>query len=103
MKTLLHKIGEQISLEEGAKMVKDFQDERPEEMSAYYIGREILEEILQQPNCQGVVFYRAIRPDGKETLVYLGIDGEENFLPIVGDRSVGAPPVPGDPWDWFRY
>ena len=108
-------IGEEISHELGAKMVKDFQDANPNDVAANYIGRNILEQILAQPDCVGIRFYNAINEMGRKTLVYVGIDANENIISeyvgvnaagelvkekgIVADRS--KPPTDSDlEWDW---
>lgn len=110
----LTKIGEAISRELGAKMVKDFQDANPEEAIGNYIGRDILEKILAQPGCMGVRFYNAINETGRKTLVYVGIDENNQIIEkypcinsagelfiddgTVADRA-GAPD-PEDSWSW---
>src|SRR5690349_20516788 len=76
----LNSVGEEISHELGAKMVKDFQDQNPEESTGNYIGRDILERILNQPGCMGINFYNAINEMGKKTLVYVGVDENEQNI-----------------------
>jgi hypothetical protein len=110
-------VGEEISHELGAKMVKDFQDINPNENTANYIGRNILERILAQPDCQGIRFYNAINETGRQTLVYVGVDRDENIITqyvginaagelvkekgIVADRSTAPGSVDTDEsWSW---
>lgn len=76
----LASIGEEISHELGAKMVKDFQDANPDDTTGNYIGREILENILEQPGCQGICFYNAINETGRKTLVYVGVDANKELM-----------------------
>lgn len=76
----LNSVGEEISHELGAKMVKDFQDQHPTEGTGNYIGRDILERILEQPGCMGINFYNAINEVGKKTLVYVGVDENEQDI-----------------------
>lgn len=118
-------VGEEISHELGAKMVKDFQDAHPEDVTANYIGRNILESILSQPGCAGIRFYNAINETGIKTLVYVGVDMNEklitaytgvnnsgeliNIQGIVADRSSRPGSEDSDSssesdsqsWDWF--
>ncbi len=115
-------VGEEISHELGAKMVKDFQDAHPEDVTANYIGRNILENILSQPGCAGIRFYNAINETGRKTLVYVGVDTDEKLITaytgvntsgeliqvqgIVADRSTCPPGEPGSEdedsfWNWF--
>lgn len=111
----LTKIGEAISHELGAKMVKDFQDANQNESIGNYIGRDILEKILAQPGCMGIRFYNAINETGRKTLVYVGIDENENIIDkytcinsagemyiddgTVADRA--GVPNDDDSWSWI--
>jgi len=116
----LTKVGESIDRELGSKMVKDFQDEFPKDVKSYYIGRNIIEEILNQPNCVGIKFYNALNECGEKTLVYVGIDENENIIEeisivngsgrlekkpgIVADRVKtpgGGNPDPDDPTTYY--
>ena len=49
-------VGEQISHELAAKMVKDHCDKYAEESKTYLIGRNIIEQMLAQPGCVGITF-----------------------------------------------
>jgi hypothetical protein len=83
-------VGEEISHELGAKMVKDFQDANPEEVPANYIGRNIIESILAQPGCAGIRFYNAINEVGRKTLVYVGVDNDGNIITqFTGINTLG--------------
>jgi hypothetical protein len=93
-------------------MVKDFQDANPQEEIGNYIGRDILEKILNQPDCMGIRFYNAINEKGKKTLVYVGVNSNDKLISeyvvvnkagelirqkgIVADRAG----VPTKGWDW---
>jgi hypothetical protein len=76
----LAEVGEAIDKELAAKMVKDFQDSHPKEITAYYIGRTIIEKILNQPNCVGIRFYNALNEIGEKTLVYIGVDENDELI-----------------------
>jgi hypothetical protein len=67
-------VGEEITHELGAQMVKDFQVANPLEVKSYYIGKNIISQILAQPGCVGIKFYNAYNEAGKRTLVYVGVD-----------------------------
>jgi hypothetical protein len=75
-------VGEQISHELGAKMVKDHYDKfTTEESHAFVVGKDILERIFAQPGCVGVRFYEALNENGDKTLVSVGIDSKgKNIL-----------------------
>ena len=75
-------VGEQISNELAAKMIKNHQDLHSEDGSnTYLIGKDIIEKILAQPGCAGICLIDAINESGKKTLVYVGIDDKgKNIL-----------------------
>lgn len=108
-------VGEEIGQELGAKFVKDFQDAHPDEIQAYFIGRNIIEQMLAQPDCVGIRFYNALNEAGQKTLVYVGIDSKDNIIKeitsinqfgqlvtkpgITADRV--APDDESVAWSWF--
>lgn len=73
-------IGEEISHELGATMVKDYQNAFPSDVINYQIGRNILESILAQPGCVGIRFYNALNELGQKTLVYVGVDANDEVI-----------------------
>jgi len=80
LNTSLAAVGEDIGPELGAKMVKDFQDAFPNEIPWLYCGKEIIQKILNQPDCQGIRFYHALNNIGEKTLVSVGIDSTGNII-----------------------
>lgn len=70
-------IGEQITHELAAKMVKNHHDTHSiDDSNSYYIGRNIIDQMLAQPGCVGIRFFDAINEIGQKTLVYVGIDAK---------------------------
>jgi hypothetical protein len=67
-------VGEEISHELGTQMVKDFQVANPTDIKSYYIGKNIISQILAQPGCVGIKFYNAYNEAGEKTLVSVGVD-----------------------------
>jgi hypothetical protein len=67
-------VGEEITHELGVQMVKDFQVANPLEVKSYYVGKNIISQILAQPGCVGIKFYNAYNEEGQKTLVYVGVD-----------------------------
>ena len=70
----LKTVGEAISHQLGAQMIKDFQVANPNDVKTYYIGRNIIDAILAQPGVVGIRFYNAYNEEGNKTLVYVGVD-----------------------------
>jgi hypothetical protein len=111
-------VGEEISHELGAQMVKDYQVANPTDVKSYLIGRNILEQLLAQPGCVGIRFYNAYNEEGDKTLVYTGVDeagksifeytvvnGQGNITTqkaMVADRAVTTEPD-GNWWDIFKW
>jgi hypothetical protein len=105
-------IGEEISQELGAKMIKNHHDKYSnQESHSYIIGKNIIEAILAQPGCVGIAFADAINEFGNKTLVYVGLDAKGNGiteLTTVNDHGKLAvtPGMIGDrllppPTAWF--
>lgn len=67
-------VGEEISHELGAQMIRDYQVANPTDVKSYHIGRNVIERVLAQPGCVGMRFYNAYNEEGKKTLVYTGLD-----------------------------
>ncbi|THU31979.1 hypothetical protein FAM09_27735 [Niastella caeni] len=79
-------IGEEITHELGAQMIRDYVKAHPADVKSYIIGKEIINQILAQPGCVGIQFYNAINESGQKTLVYVGLDA--NGTPMVSYKSV---------------
>lgn len=69
-------VGEEIGMELGAQFISSYRDANPDDVCAYYVGRNILEQILAQPGCVGMRFYNAYNEAGEKTLVYVGVDAQ---------------------------
>jgi hypothetical protein len=79
-------IGEEITHELGAQMIKDYAKTHPADVKSYIIGKDIITQILAQPGCTGIQFYNAINELGQKTLVYVGLD--ESGTPLISYKSV---------------
>lgn len=104
-------VGEDIGYEAGAKMIKRWHDENPDDVLASFTGREIIEAILAQPGCTGIRMFNAINDMGIKQLVLVGADANgDNILEyttigengevvknkgIVADRNTICPPSCG--------
>jgi hypothetical protein len=72
----LAEVGENIGLTEGVKLVNAFRAANPDATQGYYIGRNILEQIMAQPGCVGINFRKCLTEMNEEHLVYTGVDAE---------------------------
>ena len=100
----LAEVGEDIGLEEGIQLVKNFRDANPDATPGYFIGRNIIDQILSQPSCVGIKFRKCLTNNNEEHLVYTGVDAEgkdilefcvvdnkgnlEQYNGIVADRII---------------
>src|SRR5688572_8612121 len=72
----LAEVGEDIGLAEGIKLVKAFAEANPDATKGYYIGRNIIDQILSQPGCVGINFRKCLTETNEEHLVYTGVDAD---------------------------
>jgi len=91
VQTEYHAIGEEISRELGAKMIKDHHDKNAiGESKSYIIGRSIIDQMLSQPGCVGLRIFDAINEEGNKTLVYVGVDSKgKNLLEFSSVNTHG--------------
>lgn len=73
-------VGEEIGLELGAQFISTYRKANPSDVTAYYVGRNILDQVLAQPGCVGMRFYNAYNEAGEKTLVYVGVTAQGNDM-----------------------
>ena len=73
-------IGEEIGAELGAQMISSYRQSNPTDVAGYFIGRNIIEQVLAQPGCIGIKFYNAYNEAGRKTLVYVGVNAAGNDM-----------------------
>lgn len=71
----LAEVGENIGLAEGVKLVNNFKEANPDATPGYYIGRNIIDQVLNQPGCVGIRFRKCLS-EGEEHLVYTAVDAD---------------------------
>ncbi len=72
----LSEVGEDIGLAEGEQMITSFRTANPEATQGYYIGKNIINQILSQPGCAGINFRKCLTKLNEEHLVYTGVDAD---------------------------
>lgn len=85
---LVETIGQHIGYEAGEEMVKRFYDKHPEQAHWNLVGREIIEKILNQPNCKGIAIIPGYNDSGVRQAVLVGVD--ENSEPIFKYNLVNS-------------
>jgi hypothetical protein len=105
-------VGEDIGYELGAKMIKTYFDQNPDDVLAHFMGRNMIEAILAQPGVVGIRMFHAVNDLGIKQLVLVGVDSKGNNVlnytevgengemikkkGIVADRARACPPYCGD-------
>lgn len=70
--------GEQVSLTEGGEYTARYRSVNPGAVKGVFFGRDHIERILSQSDCQGLRMYFAKNLDGSPTLVVVGADSNQN-------------------------
>jgi hypothetical protein len=92
--------GSFITLREGSEMTKRYRDTiQPGEVIGVFMGKEKIKAILDQSECVGIRCYFAINDDGNKTLVYVGVDKDENDITngLIADYAHICPPICSKP------
>lgn len=62
-------------------------------VKAHFYGREVLQQLLEQPGCMGIRIYYARDEKGQKQLVLVGADAEGNDMEdLIMDGSSICPP-----------
>ena len=108
-------VGEEIGIELGAQFISAYRKANPSDVAYFYVGRNILEQVLAQPGCVGMRFYNAYNEAGEKTLVYVGVTAEGNDMLTVTtvnpngqldvQKGIVADRIRGGGWehdDWWN-
>lgn len=87
---LTAEVGAEIGQELGAQMISTYRQENPTDTLGYFIGRNILEQVLAQPGCVGIKFYNAYNEMGQKTLVYVGVNTSGNDMLTISSINVNG-------------
>lgn len=62
-----------------------------------YMDREVFDKILAQPECSGIRYYNARHPEGRDTIVLVGVDSEGRDLwnGTIAEEAAPCPPICG--------
>lgn len=85
-KPQIETIGGHIGYEAGEAMVKRFYDKHPEQQYGNIAGREVIEQILAQPDCAGIIILPAYNDTGIRQTVLVGVDSQRQ--PILNFNMV---------------
>lgn len=73
-------LGKTIPLDKGSDLTKNYRDVNPNKVKGFAVSKDLIEDILEQDDCDGLRVYNALDEDSKPQLVVVGIDSSENDL-----------------------
>jgi hypothetical protein len=77
-KPQVSEIGQHIGYEAGEEMAKRFFDKHPDLAYGNVVGRSIIEKILAQPDCAGLIIIPGYNEMGIRQSILVGIDSERS-------------------------
>lgn len=89
--------GQAITLTAGAAMTADYRDNAGTgAIQGVFIGRDHIQDILDQTDCMGIRIYFGINADGENTVVLVGANASENDqLDLIVNSGMPCPPTCG--------
>lgn len=87
--------GKQITIADASTMTKNYRTANPNGVLGHFMGKNIINSILNQPGCMGIRTYHGINSNGVRELVMVGVDVHENDMisGVIADRSTVCPPM----------
>ncbi|RAK65914.1 hypothetical protein [Hymenobacter edaphi] len=84
--------GSLIPMAEGVEMTTQYREASYSNNLCVFFGKTLLNELLAQPNAQGLRFYFALNADNKLTLVTVAADSEgKDIQAKVGNKGEPCP------------
>ncbi|QIX62589.1 hypothetical protein FY528_05685 [Hymenobacter lutimineralis] len=90
--------GGPIEVTTAAGWTANYRAEHPDEITAYFFGKNILQRLLSQSGCVGIRIYYGQDSAGVPKLVLVGADANQNDMlggRIVADSGLPQPPSQG--------
>lgn len=87
--------GEKITLQEAEKFTKNYRiSEKIEAVKAEFIGKELVNEILNQDKCVGLRLYFGKNEKGDLNIIVVGADkdGNDLYQGIIAEKLPPCPP-----------
>jgi hypothetical protein len=94
--TKIADVGELISRKKATKMVEDWQREEPEAVKSILYGRDIFDQLLAVPGCEGLRVFNAYDDMAAHTFVFVGVDERNNNIreyKTTGDGELVKAPI----------
>lgn len=89
--------GGPISLQLAGEWTQNWRTNHPGAKKGLFIGRDAIEDLLNQEGCMGIRIYFAINNEDAHTAVLVGAGtDEDDMTEIVVDMGVSCPPFCGN-------
>jgi hypothetical protein len=88
------KEAEEFPLDTAAEWTANYRNANPGAVKAHFIGRDLINKMLEQDGCMGLRIYYALDEKGNKQLIIVGADKDENDLynGIIAERTIKCPP-----------
>ena len=88
------KEAEEFPLDTAAEWTANYRNANPGAVKAHFIGRDLINKMLEQDGCMGLRIYYALDENGNKQLIIVGADQEENDLynGIIAEKLIKCPP-----------
>lgn len=84
--------GAAISILDAAPLTKNYRDANPGAVKATFIGKEHIQDLLDQTNCKGIRVYFGLSSTGEMETIWVGADTHENdILDLIIDNAIKCP------------
>ncbi len=84
--------GEFLTQEEAAAMTLEYRTKYPNKVRAHYLGKEKLQQVMDQTDVTGLRIYYGIDSEGKQQALVVGTKSNGNdVLGLILDRGLSCP------------
>lgn len=73
-------IGELVTRKKATEMTEAWQSEEPDAVRSILYGREIFDQLLAIPGCEGIRVLNALNDDAMQTFVFVAVDSRNNNI-----------------------
>ncbi|MFL5748149.1 MAG: hypothetical protein ACJ751_25980 [Niastella sp.] len=93
--TKIADVGELISRKKATELVENWQGKEPEAVRSILYGREIFDQLLAVPGCEGIRVFNAYTDNNTQTFVFVAVDARNNNIREYkrGDDEIVKAPI----------
>lgn len=84
--------GAPIDITEASTLTANYRNANPNGIKAFFMGRDILLDILNQTGCMGIRVYYGIDNAGAQKLVFVGAEANgDDLTGLIADKGLPCP------------